>query len=256
MRKFRFILFAVGFLAGPVFLDAGAVMLSRSCQDDYEALIRQGDNFLVDIEYDKAIEAYTKAIELNPKKALGYRKRASAKYLKALGHDDDPGALADYEKAILLDPLDAEAYCGKAECLSSLKRYPESLEACDTALAINPKYAEALSLRSSVKFNLKDFKGAIADIDAAVALKPTDESFLFVRAGLKEGTGDFQGALADCARSLEVKPNDWAIFHLRAKIFLKMGNPKEALKEIDRALAIHNFEFLKDLKKQIQTAIK
>lgn len=57
-------------------------------------------------DYRGAIADYTKAIEINPKYLLAYRCRGIAKdFLK-----DNVGAIADYTKAIEIDPQDAEAF--------------------------------------------------------------------------------------------------------------------------------------------------
>ena len=57
-------------------------------------------------EVDKAIEGYTKAIELNPKFAQAYYQRGLAYARK--GEVDK--AIEDYTKAIELDPDNSDAY--------------------------------------------------------------------------------------------------------------------------------------------------
>src|SRR5436190_2007237 len=56
--------------------------------------------------FDAAIADYTKAIELNPQYAVAYQNRAGAR----LFVDDYAGALADASKAIALQPDFASAY--------------------------------------------------------------------------------------------------------------------------------------------------
>ena len=57
-------------------------------------------------DFDKAIADYSKAIELDPEHALAYRDRGFVYYLE----DDSDKAIADYSKAIELDPEYAPAY--------------------------------------------------------------------------------------------------------------------------------------------------
>ena len=57
-------------------------------------------------DYQGAIADYNKAIELDPKDATTYKLRGHEK--SKLG--DYQGEIADYNKAIELDPKDAEAY--------------------------------------------------------------------------------------------------------------------------------------------------
>jgi tetratricopeptide (TPR) repeat protein len=58
-------------------------------------------------DYQGALADYNKAIELDPKLAMGYNNRA---FLKNNRLKDYQGALADYNKAIELDPKYAAAY--------------------------------------------------------------------------------------------------------------------------------------------------
>jgi tetratricopeptide (TPR) repeat protein len=62
----------------------------------------------------EALEAFTKAIELNPKYAEAYNNRVIA-YLK-LGNYQQ--AIRDYDKAIKLDPKNAMAY-SKSDLMQS-----------------------------------------------------------------------------------------------------------------------------------------
>ncbi|MGE4597046.1 MAG: tetratricopeptide repeat protein [Methylophilaceae bacterium] len=57
-------------------------------------------------DYSGAIADYNKAIEINPNHADAYYNRGIAKD----NLEDYYGAIADYTKAIEIDPNDAEAY--------------------------------------------------------------------------------------------------------------------------------------------------
>ena len=57
-------------------------------------------------DWQGAIADYTKAIEINPYDADAYNNRGNAR--KNLG--DKEGAIADYNKAIEINPYDAAAY--------------------------------------------------------------------------------------------------------------------------------------------------
>jgi len=70
-------------------------------------------------DYQRAIECYNKAIELNPKDALAYYSRGKVKYkLK-----DYSGAIEEFNRAIELNPDFADAHyrCGRAK--NKLKNY-------------------------------------------------------------------------------------------------------------------------------------
>jgi len=54
----------------------------------------------------------------------------------------------------------------------SKKHSPEALADYDRAIELNPKFVEAYSNRALVKYALNDDKGALADFDRAIELNP------------------------------------------------------------------------------------
>jgi tetratricopeptide (TPR) repeat protein len=52
-------------------------------------------------------------------------------------------ALSCYDKALEIDPKNADVWGMKGAALYELHRYQEAIECCDKALAIAPKYATA-----------------------------------------------------------------------------------------------------------------
>lgn len=67
---------------------------------------RQGDKFYGQKKYDKAIEAYTKAVELNPNDSGAYNNRGIVYHLTS----EFEKAIADYTKAAELNPYHFSAY--------------------------------------------------------------------------------------------------------------------------------------------------
>jgi serine/threonine protein kinase len=80
-------------------IDEAAIKTSR----DY---YRQGEKFFNQRKYDKSIEAYTKAIELNPKEAWFYNDRGTVYYVKK----EYEKAIADYTRAIEVNPYNFSGY--------------------------------------------------------------------------------------------------------------------------------------------------
>jgi serine/threonine protein kinase len=83
-----------------------ATPLPEAAIKDSKDLYRQGDKFYSQKKYDKAIEAYSKAIELNPNDFGLYNNRAVVYH--ATGEYEK--AIADYAKAIELNPYHFSAY--------------------------------------------------------------------------------------------------------------------------------------------------
>jgi predicted TPR repeat methyltransferase len=100
--------------------------------------------------------------------------------LSELKRNDD--AFDAYGKALAQKPDFAEAWLGRGNVLCELKRYDEALDAHEKALAQKPDFAEAWHGRGNVFHDLKRFDEALAAYDKALALNPD-----FVSAWLGRG---------------------------------------------------------------------
>ena len=78
--------------------------------------VDQGNAYMSKREYQKAIEAYTEAIQLRPVDALGYGQRGFA-YLSL---HQFARAMADFTESIQYDPNDMMAYYGRGMALWGL----------------------------------------------------------------------------------------------------------------------------------------
>jgi hypothetical protein len=92
-------------------------------------------------KYEEAVAEYTKAIELDPKLATAYYGRGLA-YFKMKQYDS---ALADFNKALELDPRSSAAWVGRGIALEGLGKYKEALEAYNKALELDPNDQTAKS---------------------------------------------------------------------------------------------------------------
>ena len=81
-------------------------------------------------------------------------------------------ALADFNRAIKIDPKLAGAYLGRANTLNLMGHYGESIEDYDTVLEIDPKLANAYINRGSAYSHLGDYEKAIADYEKGLELDP------------------------------------------------------------------------------------
>ena len=124
-----------------------------------------------DLDYDEAVEDFTKAIELDPLYAEAYKERGEAD----CGCLNFEMAIEDFTKAIELDPSYAEAYKGRGFAkLANDRKVPledckDALKDCMKALQLDPENSDAYYWRGVVKeIYLKDYHGAIEDYTKAI----------------------------------------------------------------------------------------
>lgn len=81
-------------------------------------------------------------------------------------------ALADFTRAIEIDPRKAAGYLGRGNTLQIMGHYEKSIEDYNSALAIKPDLPNAYVNRGSAYSHLGEIKKAIADYEKGLALKP------------------------------------------------------------------------------------
>ena len=95
-------------------------------------------------EYRKAINDYTKSIELKPGDPTKYSARAWC--YDILGYSRE--AVDDYSQAIRLSPKNADAYMNRARSREKLKEYQAAIDDYSKAIALQPKTKDAYYFRS------------------------------------------------------------------------------------------------------------
>jgi tetratricopeptide (TPR) repeat protein len=102
---------------------------------EYDNLILDGIASLNTNKPEKAVEDFTKAIQLSDQKAGGYLGRANA--LNTLGRYED--AITDYSRAIKIDPNLANAYVNRGIAHSHLGKIKLAIKDYEKGLELDPE---------------------------------------------------------------------------------------------------------------------
>ena len=87
---------------------------------------------------------------------------------------DFRGSISDFNKAIDINPNDAELYYNKAISYEGLKDFNKAISNYNKAVELNPNYTSVYINRSILKEKLGDLKGACADGKLAANLGHTE----------------------------------------------------------------------------------
>jgi Tfp pilus assembly protein PilF len=124
-------------------------------------------------DFDSALSAIEKAIELNPTNALSFFSKAiiyhNLMQLRA--------AYENYDKAIQLDINMIDAYYNKAQAILGFEEpteieLKEALKNLEKAAELDSKFIDAHYYSAVVKKKLGDYKGAIQSLDKVLAIEP------------------------------------------------------------------------------------
>ena len=167
-------------------------------------------------------------------KASAYTRRGYAKD----GNGDHKDAIADFDRAIEINPQFAKAYGNRGIAKSKMDDNEDALADYVRAIEINPQYAKAYSNRGVVKHNMGDHEGALADYDRAIEISPQFEGAYYNRGVVKNIMGDYEDAIADFDRAIEINPKDAVVYSTRSNTKNNMGDYEDAIADCDRALKI------------------
>jgi tetratricopeptide (TPR) repeat protein len=155
--------------------------------------------------FDRAIEGYNQMLVTNRSDPVIYKDRGNA-YLEKRNFDD---AIADYDRAIKLDPSFGVAYSNRcwARVLAN-KEMQEALSDCSKALAlfIAPDNVRAIDNLGYVYLRLDRYDDAIASFNAAIEMDPAFAYSLYGRGLAKLKKNDQEGAQADMAAAAAIRP--------------------------------------------------
>jgi tetratricopeptide (TPR) repeat protein len=139
-----------------------------ACAREPTDWVIQGNKYLDEGNYAKAIQAYDEALAIDPENAAALSKKAYA--LNELGRNDE--ALRASSKALAINPENAAAWREKSYALNELGRYDEALRASNMALAINPENTAALYDKGYALYKLGKYNEALQAADKALSIDP------------------------------------------------------------------------------------
>ncbi|TQK45207.1 tetratricopeptide (TPR) repeat protein [Streptomyces sp. SLBN-118] len=203
-------------------------------QDQVAALVVRGMHHRLANDYPNAVADYERALALDPTCARAHFGQAVVRLEK----DDFAGALAGLDRADSLSPDTAWILEHRGEIHRVLNHLEEAVADCDRALRLVPDRARALATRGHAKYLMDRNREALADLDRAVELDAQYWWALIRRSEVRFDLGDEAGALADLDRAEEIEPELAWVPGERGYLHFQCGRHEQALVEYDRALTL------------------
>jgi Trypsin-like peptidase domain/TPR repeat len=154
-------------------------------------------------DYRGSVADFDRAIQIDPNIAMAYSLRG---HLKAHKLQDTSGALTDYNRAIELDPKLAFAYYSRGLMYDrQLKDTQSALTDYNRAIELEPTFVMAYVRRAFIKFITKDFQGALADSNRTIQIDLSSDDAYFMRGLLKHNRfNDIAGGIADMQQAAKL----------------------------------------------------
>lgn len=196
--------------------------------------------------YDLAIAAFTKAIEINPKFAQAYHNRGRAHEEKR----NQDRAIVDFSRAIEIDPDQAEFFLSRGSAHDEKKDYDLAVSDYTKAIACSSKNGRAYGRRAwayirrgNANSRKEDYGCAIDDFTKAIELDPKYAFMHFLGRGHAHlAKKDYHRAIANYNKHIEAMPSGVMAYGYRGFAFEHRGLPgdrERAIADYQRALELY-----------------
>lgn len=230
----------------------------------------------------KAVEYFSKAIEVTPTLAYSYYERGR---ITAYIYNKPEGAIPDFEKVLQYDPNSYIGYFAKGTIESDQEKYDEAIKSFNKALELYPEYDQAYAGRGGTYYMItyrggykeKEFgkakldkvlDKAIADLNEALRLNPKNAYAYSNRAQayFMYKKDEMTQAIADYTEALRLNPDPSFnnLYFNRARAYSSIGNFSKAMADAemylklfqltnsDHPLALEMKNLIEQCKKELQ----
>jgi S1-C subfamily serine protease len=142
---------------------------------------------------------------------------------------DYRAAIADYDRALAMNPQFGEVYFRRGIARSLIKDWRGSEADYTQAIALKPGYAEVYLHRGSVRNTLSNWHGAKSDFDLALSLNPRNLSAYIGRGVALCELNDCKGGLQDYNQAIALNPSYAEAYSRRGFAYYRSGNRQSAL---------------------------
>lgn len=180
-----------------------AVALETNMVPRSAMYMNRGYYYMQTTNYDKAVEDYSKSIQLNPSYQTAYAHRA---WVFILQQRYDL-AIMDCNMAIMLKPDDFDTLYYKGEAYSATHENNKAIEAYSKAIEINTNFCWAYYRRAGAYSENDDYLRTIKDFNRVIQLQPSYAEAFAGRGFAKSKVGDYKGAIEDCKKAVQLNTN-------------------------------------------------
>lgn len=198
-------------------------------------------------DFEEAVKAYSRAIELDPNNIEAYYFRARA--------SEQNSAMSDYYKLLTIEPKNSESHLIRAWTYKELEKRDLALQEFEKAIdKASGNKEKATAYYDRGRFYLlfrprpyatpssRDIPGAmelsVRDFSSAIALDSTDPSYFHSRAGCYLALDKEELAIEDLNAGIRLDPKNAGLYSLRGQTYQFLEKQELAVADLSRAIEL------------------
>ena len=201
-----------------------------------QANVKAGTVSLRTLKIPQAIEAFTRAIEIEPKYAEAYVKRGLA-YYRAGRYK---AAISDYTRTLDLNRYHADAYASRGDAYRALGEVQQAI--ADYSASIKRRWnAGVIRKRAQIYFEQGEVQNTLADYNTVIKRQPSATAYYargnaYLQLSNQEDEVRLRLALADLNQAIVLEQRFGGAYISRAQVYTHLG--EQALSTADYGNAI------------------
>ncbi|QQR58241.1 MAG: tetratricopeptide repeat protein [Candidatus Melainabacteria bacterium] len=195
--------------------------------------ITQAKTLDEEFTFDKAIEAYTEAIKLEPQNTLAYVRRGKDYII--LG--EDALATSDLATALKINPKCAEAHYNLGWMYYMRKKYEQALDQYNKAIQIEPSESYIFA-RAELSLECNKWDRAVSDLTTIMQREDQVLLWLFLSRDSEEDKPEIRKRIEALTLVLSKNENNISALVCRALSFTQLKELKPARLDFEKAILL------------------
>jgi tetratricopeptide (TPR) repeat protein len=143
-------------------------------------------------------------------------------------------ALADFSKAIEIDPNDYDYYNARGKLFLAFGFYKEAIVDFEKSISIKPNDV-GYSQIGLAKFYLDD-KNAIDEVNKAIKIEPNFAEAYYIRGTINRDEGRYKEAISDLDQAIKLSKYNAKYYNTRGMLYFQMQDGNAAVADFTKAI--------------------
>ena len=200
--------------------------------------VQEGTASLRSWKLPQAINAFTRAIEIEPRYAEAYVKRGLAYYRS----EQYETAIADYNQTLNLKRYQADANASRGDAYESLGDMQRAIDDYTASLK-RRRSNHVIQKRAETYLKYGDIRKALADYDDLIQRKPTAMAYygrgkVYFQLAIENREDFLKFSLADFDQAIALEPRFASAYIHRAKVHKQFGDRTSASQDYKYAIGL------------------